>query len=99
MSLASTTSSTTTVGYLDNVGVLLSWTGTSPVGAITFDVSNDNSNWVSLDFGSVIAISGNTGSHVISINQLPFIYIRAKYTKTSGTGTLTASLNAKQVGG
>lgn len=106
MSQALVTSSITGINWMDNAGILLSWTGTSPVGAFTIEVSNDynlstqNAGiWVALDFGSTIAISGNTGTHILSMNQLPYTYMRAKYTKTSGTGTLTAVLSTKQVGG
>lgn len=96
----SRTSNITTVQYMDNVGIVVNWTGTSPVGTFTVEVSNDNFLTSStLDFGSTITISGNSGSHLIDINQLPYGYIRAKYNFTSGTGTLTAVLSSKQLGG
>jgi hypothetical protein len=99
MSQASVTSNVTRTEYLDNVGIILSWTGTSPVGTLAIQASTDNTTWVALDFGSTISISGNTGTHILNINQVPFSYLRAVYTKTSGTGTLTALLSSKQVGG
>jgi hypothetical protein len=99
LSQSSVTSSVTNVTYGDNIGIAVNWTGTSPVGALDIQVSNDGSTWVSLDFGSSIAISGNSGNALININQLPYAQIRAVYTKTSGTGTLYASLTAKQTGG
>lgn len=99
MSVSSTTSSSTSVQNTDNIGIILSWTGTSPVGTVTISGSNDNSTFVDLDFGSTISISGNTGSDLLNINQFPCAYIRIKYTKGSGTGTLTASMTTKQIGG
>lgn len=99
LSVAQTHSSVTEINLQDNVGVIITWTGTSPVGAIVFEVSNNNSTWNSLDFGSAISISGNTGNHTVNINQLPYSFIRATYNKTSGTGTLIASLTSKQMGG
>jgi hypothetical protein len=96
MSVASTTSNITTVTNLDNLGLVCSWSGTSPVGAIAIQASNDSSTWVALDFGSTIAISGNTGSHLINIKNIPYCYVRAVYTKTSGIGTLGLSITAKQ---
>lgn len=98
MSVASTTSNLTNVLYMDNIGIVASWTGTTPIGAIFIDASNDGSNWVTLDFGTGISVSGNTGSHVININQFPYNQIRARYVKTSGTGTLTLTLTVKQMG-
>lgn len=106
MSVASTTSAITNVENTDNIGIVLNWSGSSPVGTMTVDCSNDYdvqspaaAHWVSLDFGSAISVSGNTGSSIININQLPYTWLRAVYTKGSGTGTLTAKLSSKQTGG
>lgn len=100
MSQAQVISSTTEVLYTDNIGVIVSWSGTAPVGQLFFEVyERFQQIWVPLDFGNAIAISGNSGSHDISINQLPWGRIRARYVKTSGTGTLFATLTAKQIGG
>lgn len=106
MSVASTTSAISNVENTDNIGIVLSWSGSSPVGTLTVDCSNDydtqspgSAHWVSLDFGSAISISGNTGSSIININQLPYTWLRATYTKGSGTGTLVAKLSTKQTGG
>ena len=104
---ASQTSTISSVQFMDNIGILLSWSGASaPVGVFTVEVSNDYNpvvtnagTWMSLDFGSSIAISGSSGSHEISINQLPYSWIREKYTRTSGSGTLNVFLSAKQGGG
>lgn len=106
MATASTTSSISNVENTDNVGIILNWSGTSPVGTLTVDCCNDYdtqaptaAHWVSLDFGSAISISGNTGSHLISINQVPYTYMRVVYTKVSGVGTLFANISSKQTGG
>lgn len=102
---ASVNSNVSNVLNQDNIGIVTTWTGTSPVGTLNIQVSNDynpdngNGNWVTLDFGSAIAISGNTGSLNITINQLPYTYLRAQYSKVSGTGTLNCSITTKQVGG
>ncbi len=99
LATASTTSTVTETQNMDNIGIVINWTGTSPIGAVTIQVSNDQLQWNSLDFGSTIDISGNTGSHIVEITQLPFSYLRAVYTKASGVGTLFASIACKQVGG
>lgn len=105
---SSQTSTYSNVLGMDNIGLLLSWSGaSSPVGSFSVEVSNDynNSNainsgtWIALDFGSTISISGSSGSHEININQLPYSWIRTKYTRTSGSGTLNVFLSAKQMGG
>lgn len=104
VSMATTqTSPIVYVPYLDNVGIVVSWSGTSPVGEVVVEVSNqqDNPNeamiWTELDFGAPVAITGNTGDHLISCNNLPFNALRLKYVATSGTGNLNAFLQVKMV--
>lgn len=90
----------TTIDQVDKIGIDLDWTGTSPVG--TFDVqvcylipgTNTYTTWRSLDFGSTVNITGNTGNHQFVILDPPFQKLRIKYTRTSGTGNLTAVLSA-----
>lgn len=94
----------TTIDQVDKVGIELEWTGTAPVGEFFVDVAflypntTDFSQWQTLDFGSSIAITGNTGSHLISIQDPPFQKMRLRYVRTSGTGTLTATLFASNKG-
>ena len=75
-----------------------SWVGSSPVGSISIEFSNDKSNWIALDFGSVITVTGNSGYHLVMINMIAFKYVRAKYNRTSGTGTLNVKLKAVSEG-
>jgi len=96
---ATFTSGVTSTKNLDNIGLLVEWSGGgSPVGAITIEVQNGNSAWSALDFGTPISITGNSGNLNININQLPFENMRITYTRTSGTGSMTATLAAKVVG-
>lgn len=105
-SIASTvTSDITNVINLDQASIFISWTGSSPVGVLTVEATNDDpsqnipvATWRSLDFGSAINISGNSGSHDLIFNELPFAAIRIKYTATSGAGNLTATISAKTIG-
>lgn len=105
VSLASNqTSSATFVGYTDNHGIAISWTGTSPIGSLVVEVTNDvidqpsiTPSWIALDFGSAITISGASGNHLINVNQGPYHALRMRYVFTSGTGNLTAKLTSKQV--
>src|SRR5574343_69406 len=102
---ASFISEITNVKYLDNIGLQVSWAGTSPVGQLYVDISSDNVNidteivnWTELDFGSPATVSGNTGSGLININQVPFTWMRVRYTRSSGTGTMNINISAKMVG-
>lgn len=92
------TGSETNVTQLDNIGYIAEWSGTSPVGVLSVEVQSGPSGWAALDFGSPLAVSGNTGSLIINVNQLPFEKIRVVYTATSGTGSLTVTLSSKVVG-
>jgi hypothetical protein len=100
------TSSTTNVTNLDRATIVLEWTGTSPVGVVTVEAQKKeiqnaiaDTSWIELDFGTTIAISGNTGNHVLILDNLDFTDIRVQYVATSGMGSLTATLTAKQIGG
>ena len=84
----------------DKASISIQWSGSSPVG--TFEIlarNGEDDAWQALDFGSVIAVSGNTGDHRVLLNELPFTDIRIDYAATSGTGTVDAIVTAKQVGG
>jgi hypothetical protein len=98
------TSSVTNVVNIDIAHILVEWSGTSPVGTLAVQArhnqesTNITGSWFDLDGLSAIAISGNTGSHQILLNELPFSEIRLVYTFTSGTGSLTATIQGKVVG-
>ena len=100
------TSDKTNVEPVDQGTIQVEWTGTSPVGVLTLEASNSSDieftqgteNWVELDFGVPIAISGASGNHQIIFDSLPFRYVRIIYTSTSGTGNLTANFHATSIG-
>ena len=100
---ADRTSEIVYVPYLDNVGMIVSWSGTAPVGELKIEVSNQQENpnqpmiWSELDFGSPIIITGNSGTHTINMNQLPFNAIRARYVRTGGSGSLDLIMQVKMV--
>ena len=101
----------TNIDFLDNAGLQLFWdTGGTPLGVFEVWVSNDPGNtnpqanvpvvnWTKLDFGNTIAINSSDTSHIINMNQLPFSWIAVKYTRTSGTGTISGLLTVKTNGG
>lgn len=106
---ANITSAVTDISYLDNVGIELVWSaGSSPVGLISVEGSIDyfqdnlgnvvrTGNWTALTLSPSPAVSGNTGTILLDMNQLSFPFIRVKYTRTSGSGTLNGYICGKQV--
>lgn len=84
----------------------ISWTGSTPVGVMSVEVSNTYSqngdgtvrnagNWTTLTLSATPTVSGNTGNGGIDVDATGFYAIRLKYTRTSGTGTMNATINAK----
>lgn len=105
MAVTQTQASPTSIIQTDNIGLMVDWTGASPVGTLAVQCCNDyntqtkTGSWASLDFGSAISISGNSGHHTISINELPYSWLQVVYTPISGAGSLTVSLTTKPIGG
>jgi len=110
ISLASTsTSPSTKTINLDRASVSVSWSGSDAVGELKFQARKIKEStpdsladhpWTDLDFGATINITGASGSHEVIFDALDFTDLRAVYEPTSGsTGTLTAVLSAKQIGG
>lgn len=94
------TSAATNVINMDKASIHVSWTGSSPVGTLSVQARNGElDSWYDLDFGGVISVSGASGDHQIILNELPFTDIRLTYTATSGSGSITARISMKQVGG
>lgn len=90
------TSLTTDIRYTDDVGVQLTFTGT-PTGTFSVNVSTDQINWVPLTLPSVPVASGSAGSIYLDLFALSAPYIQTTYTRTSGSGTLQASIVAKAI--
>jgi hypothetical protein len=103
---ASIVSAVTIIQKLSMLSYSLSWTGTSPVGVISVEVSNDYSQngdgtvnnagtWNTLPLSDPCAVSGNTGTGFIDIDAQAGYALRLRYTRTSGTGTLSATAAGK----
>lgn len=113
---ASITGAPTIIQKLSMISYAVAWTGTTPVGTLSVQVSNDfalNANgsvktagtWNSIPLdvdvagtitvATTIPVSGNSGNGFIDIDEQAGYAIRLVYTRTSGTGTLSATLNAK----
>lgn len=73
-----------------------SWTGSSPVGSIQVEGSNDGTIWSADPEATAITVTGNTGQAIKKIVNCSYSWVRVTYTATSGTGTVTVTLNAKR---
>jgi len=95
------TTEPTNILYMDNASLICTWTGTSPVGAISVQVSNDSSNpptkWETLTLDGTATVTGNSDNGSINLNQLSFAWIRTVYTRASGTGTMTIDMTTKRL--
>lgn len=100
------TSAVTVVQKLSMISYDISWTGTTPVGTLAVQVSNTYSqnadgtvknagNWQDLTLSTTPSVSGNTGNGFIDIDETAAYAIRLVYRRTSGVGTLNATVNAK----
>lgn len=103
MASASTTSLVTICDNMSALSYDVSWTGTSPIGVLSVQISNTYSingegqvhnagNWSEI---ATQAVSGNTGNGMFDITITAAYAIRIVYTKTSGTGTLNVSVHGK----
>ncbi len=102
-------SAETNTQFLDYCFFQVDWTGTSPVGTFNIEylkieaqrnTSTGVDVWEKLDFGGTtgtdLPVSGNTGTIQIIMNDIVFPKLRCNYARTSGVGTLTATLIAKE---
>jgi len=97
------------VSVITNISMMsysYTWVGTTPVGVISVEVSDDFSQnvdgsvrnpgtWNEIPLSSVPTVSGNSGQGFIDIDQLGAQAIRTVYSSTSGTGALQAVYKGK----
>jgi len=79
---------------LDNLAIQLVFTGT-PTGTFSVQGSVDNSTYIDVTLSPSPVASGSGDSILINMNNVAFTWIRVKYNRTSGTGTLNANIVAK----
>ena len=100
------TSAITITQKLSMISYSIAWNGTSPVGVITVEVSNDyavNSDgtvanpgtWNALPLSVTCNVTGNSDTGFIDIDATAGYALRVKYTRTSGTGTMQVTVAAK----
>jgi len=86
------------VQYQDNIGFRAEWTGTAPVGEMGVQASFDGGvSWDDMDFNPTPAVTGNTGSMLMSITNCPYPLLRPVFHFTSGTGTLQVKGTSKEI--
>lgn len=79
------------------IAIQATWSGGgSPVGNMEIQGSLDNVNFTRIQ-GTVIAVSGNSGSNGWNIQNLGFAYIRLRYVRTSGTATVNVKIAGKTI--
>lgn len=102
----SLTSAVTIIQNLSMISYDISWSGSSPVGVMSVQVSNtytqnadgtvrNAGNWTTLTLSTTPTVSGNTGNGGIDVDATGFYAMRLVYTRTSGTGTMNATIAAK----
>lgn len=101
----SLTSAPINIDQLSLVGFDIAWTGT-PTGTFSIQVSNSHTvdsggnslaagNWTTLTLSTSVAAAGSADNAFIDIDSISASWIRLVYTRTSGSGNLTAFLSAK----
>ncbi len=105
---ASVTSAVTNIGNQDNIAIQIGFTTSDAVGVFSVQGSVDHvqddygnvqvaGNWVALTLSPTPVAASAADNILISLNQLPFPWIRLVYTRTSGTGTLSAYIAGKSL--
>jgi hypothetical protein len=88
----------TNIDKIDQVCYDVSWTSSNAVGVISIQgcVSGQDADFKDLTFNPVLTQpASNNGGYLINLALIPFPFIRLKYTRTSGTGSLVVFLSAK----
>lgn len=100
---------TSKVSIIDDLSMIsygVSWAGTTPIGTISVQASNDYSQnvdgsvrnagtWNTLTLSAVPAVTGNTGNGMIDIDSLAGYAVRLVYNFTSGTGLMQVKVACK----
>lgn len=102
--VAGTMSSTNTIysniidlAKMDNIGLEITWTGT-PTGTFQVMGSNSGINFYALTFNPALGQpAGSAGGYLIDLTGYPFKYIMLEYMNASGSGTLTAYGQSKDL--
>lgn len=98
-SAASASTSIDSVGFflgdLNTYSVHITFSSSTLNGTLYLQASNDNSDWPNISESQQSIVSGT--SHLYSVQNAAYKYVRVSWTRTSGTGTITAKLVAKEL--
>jgi hypothetical protein len=84
------------ISNVDDISIVYEWSGASCVGTLYVLVRNgETSPWSTLDIQPVAAIATNSGNNNIQITNVSFKEIALQYTRSAGTGTISAWLTGK----
>ena len=100
------TSKVTVIQKLSLISYAISWAGTSPVGLMVVEVSNDFAQasdgsvqvpgtWTALPLSSPPSVVNNSDNGFIDIDANAGYALRIRYVRTSGTGTINVIISAK----
>ena len=85
----------TSTERLDRVCLHIVCTTSDAVGAVAVQSSVDNQTWVDIPIG-LTALAGANQDYFIDLQVTAIPFFRVAYTRTSGTGTMTVKLSAKE---
>lgn len=105
---ANRTSLVTNINMISIFSYTVFWTGT-PTGEFTVEVSNDYvpspegvlvapanaGHWVAIPLDTDVLAVGDDGSAFIDVATIGAAWARLLYTRTSGTGTVNATITGK----
>ena len=72
------------------------WSGSTPIGTTQLQASQDGVTYTLID-GSILAVTGNTGSNMYNVQLPAYKWVQLVYTSASGTGTMTATISGKLI--
>lgn len=100
------TSKVTILQMLSLASYSITWSGSTPIGTVAVQVSNDYSenpdgsvrnagNWSDLPLSAATAVAGASGTGFIDIDTIAGYALRLQYRRVSGTGTMQVVVSGK----
>lgn len=93
-------SQATLISEANNVNEVISfcyqavWSG-APVGVVVLEASIDGTNFTEID-ECRYTIVASPDTYMVNVEKHAYVFVRFKFTKTSGTGTLNVHFNSKR---
>lgn len=95
---ADITGPVTVLDKVDQLCYQVQWTSANAVGTISVQGSVDNVTFHDITFDPELTQpNSNNGGYLINLALIPFTYVRFKYTRSSGTGSMTVTMSVKGV--